>query len=155
MLTQPLVVAKHHRIAFHNVWPNIHNTFVDSNVRDLAWRIAHECLPTNDLLYRHDVTRNDYCALCGAERETLVHLCIKCPAVSSLWAFILALTSDITDSRVSIWKTTVLLNIMRDEYPKNVKKSVPILLVYIYNYNVLVVLCVTSVHNVLLLYNVR
>ena len=122
MLTQPLVVAKHHTIAFHNVWPNIHTTFVDSNARDLAWRIAHECLPTNDLLYRHGVRRHYYCALCGAERETLVHLFIKCPVVSPLWAFILALTSDITASRVSIWKTTVLFNIMRDEYPKNAKQ---------------------------------
>ena len=46
LLTKPLIVSKSPNVSFHKeVWPNVHNTFVDTNLRDLSWRKAHEIVP--------------------------------------------------------------------------------------------------------------
>ena len=77
IISPSIGVRKYPSIAFDvNVWPNIHNNFVDGNLRDLAWRVAHNILPTTDLLYRRRIRKSFICHLCSMQRETIVHLFI-------------------------------------------------------------------------------
>ena len=93
----PLVVAKYPSIEFDkHVWPNIHNCFVDANLRDLSWRTAHDIVPTNYLLYKRRVRRSFECAICKSDCERVTHLCITCPVVRPLWVFLFDLASRIT-----------------------------------------------------------
>ena len=56
LLTKPLIVNKYPNVSFHkDVWPNVHNTIVDANLRDLSGRIAHGIVPSNVILFKRRV----------------------------------------------------------------------------------------------------
>ena len=113
----PIVVRKYPSIAFDvNVWPNIHNNFVDGNLRDLAWRVAHNILPTNDLLYRRRIRKSFICPLCSMQRETIAHLFIECPVVRPVWDLMQYLARAFSDSDVVFTRQTVLFNVFKDKH---------------------------------------
>ena len=119
IISPPIVVRKYPSIAFDvNVWPNIHNNLVDGNLRDLAWRVAHNILPTNDLLYRRRIRKSFICPLCSMQRETIAHLFIECPVVRPVWDFMQYLARAFSDSDVVFTRQTVLFNVFKDKHTK-------------------------------------
>ena len=119
IVTQPLIITTYPLVVFNKeVWPNIHNVFVDANLRDLSWRVAHDIVPTNYLLYKRRIRRNFECSFCKSDCETVTHLFITCPVVRPLWVFVLDLARSITGVDLSLWSSTVILNVMKGEYPK-------------------------------------
>ena len=69
---------------YSEMWRAILNSMTNRKARDTAFLIAHDCLPTKDMLKRRNVTRDDKCQLCGTESETVKHLFINCQEIRYL-----------------------------------------------------------------------
>ena len=68
---------------------NVNNSTLTNNHKDLAWKIAHQCLPTRAFLERRNCTRNAKCPRlsCG-ENETVEHLFWSCPTTRGVWSLV-------------------------------------------------------------------
>ena len=73
----PRVLTIHPTINFSETWKWVQCHFVDPKYRDLAWRIAHQILPTQSYLYKFNITRNSKCYLCKLSTEILSAMHVK------------------------------------------------------------------------------
>ena len=48
-------------------------------MREFQFRILHNYLPINTMLYKWKIADSDKCAYCLVEKETLRHLFCECP----------------------------------------------------------------------------
>lgn len=78
----------------------------DSNLLDFQYRIIHRILVTNRSLVRFGIQESEMCSYCGQEQETLQHLFIDCPHVSSLWTSLQAWLNSILNLRNPVKLTT-------------------------------------------------
>ena len=59
---------------------------VPHKVRNFAWRVAKDILPTKaNLVHRHAIA-NDLCEECGMHAESLLHLSLECPKAREAWS---------------------------------------------------------------------
>ena len=98
---------------FIQIWSYIQCEFVDSKYRDLAYRIAHQILPTQNLLYKYNITRNCKCFLCKRKPESLSHLFYECDVLKGLWPFIASIIFEITGCTVKISTHVILFNVLK------------------------------------------
>lgn len=110
-LKPPRVQGVHPTIDYTKTWKWIQCTFVDPRYRDLAWRIAHQILPTQSYLYKYNISRNSKCYLCKRYVETLYHLFYECPILNGLWSFVASVLLQLTGCQVSISLKAILFNI--------------------------------------------
>ena len=73
IVKNPIVIKKFQMINFDNCFKQIHDIFIDTFIRDLNWKIAHNVLPVNSYMYKYGIIRNKNCYFCKKE-ETLFHL---------------------------------------------------------------------------------
>ena len=108
---KPRIINKHPLIQFSITWKWIHCPFVDAVYRDLSWRIAHDILPTQHILYKFKSSRLCKCNLCQSRVETLTHLFFQCPMVVGLWTYVAHLYWQLTGLHISITQEHVLFNV--------------------------------------------
>ena len=99
----PKVLTVHPTMDFSQIWKAIQCSFVDPRYRDLAWRIAHQIIPTQNLLFKYNISRNAKCYLCKQRVETLCHLFYECSMLDGLWAYV---------ASIFICKVTISMNII-------------------------------------------
>lgn len=92
----PRVVSVHPTIMFSQIWPWVQCKFVDPRYRDLAWRIAHQILPTQSMLYKYNISKNSKCYLCKQRIETLCRLFYECSVLNGLWSFAASVLLELT-----------------------------------------------------------
>ena len=56
------------------VFKNVFNKFIDKFSRDVLYKIIHEILPVNILMFKNNITNTYKCVYCH-EVETLIHNC--------------------------------------------------------------------------------
>ncbi|CAG2245032.1 unnamed protein product [Mytilus edulis] len=61
-------------VEFTPVFKNVFDKFMDRFSRDVIFKIVHGILPTNSLLFNHNVYKSNRCTFCAREPETLKHL---------------------------------------------------------------------------------
>ena len=66
---------------FTDTWTSIHKSTNERCSRDLSYLIAHDSLPTCDMLKRRNVIMDNKCQLCRKSNETTKHLFIECEKV--------------------------------------------------------------------------
>ena len=110
-MVKPRIIIKHPLIQFSITWKWIHCPFVDAVYRDLSWRIAHDILPTQHILYKFKSSRLCKCNLCQSRVETLTHLSFQCPMVVGLWTYVAHLYWQLTGLHISITQEHVLFNV--------------------------------------------
>ena len=81
---KPRITRVYPTIVFAETWKWMQCAFVEPGYRDLAWRIAHEIIPTQSLLYNYNISRNLNCYLCKRQPETISHLFYECRTLSAL-----------------------------------------------------------------------
>ena len=80
---------RHQGISYNCLCRNVEiGAFVDPRYRDVTWRIAHQIIPTQSLLYKYNTSRNIKCYLCKRQPETISHLFYECRTLSGLWSFV-------------------------------------------------------------------
>lgn len=80
-----VVTRKVPLIKFEIVWKLLTSKFIDPFVRDFCWKIAHDILPLNSLLFKRKITNQINCVLCETLPETVMHLFVECPVVKPLF----------------------------------------------------------------------
>ena len=79
--------ADYHKRANRNygdTWLSIRNSTSDRCARDVCYLIAHDALPTCDMLTRRNVIQLNICQLCHKQVETIKHLFIECEKIRTL-----------------------------------------------------------------------
>ena len=76
----PPVVSKHPHINYAYIWQELQNKQIDPFTRDVSWKIAHEIIPVQQVLYHRKITRYLICHLCPG-LESIEHLFHTCPLV--------------------------------------------------------------------------
>ena len=109
----PKVLKVFPTIAISNAWEWVQCPFVDPKYRDLAWRIVHQIIPTQSLLYKYNITRNAKCYLCKCGVETISHLFYECPLLYGLWPFVENTLFLLTGSQVKITLTAIRFNVFK------------------------------------------
>ncbi|KAF9615683.1 hypothetical protein IFM89_026065 [Coptis chinensis] len=66
---------------FKEVW----KLNVPYKVRFFIWQGLQHVISTADILHMHHFATDEYCVLCGFEKESHIHLFVHCPFVRSLW----------------------------------------------------------------------
>jgi hypothetical protein len=54
-------------------------------VKNFAWRISHDLLPTKHNLFRRQIASDPLCPVCLTEPETLAHILWSCPSSIAVW----------------------------------------------------------------------
>ena len=67
---------------YNNTWRNINN-ISNNKWKDCAYLVAHDCMPTTDVLVRRGLKVDVRCRLCSKQRETTKHLFLECEKIQS------------------------------------------------------------------------
>ncbi|XP_075515385.1 uncharacterized protein LOC142550029 [Primulina tabacum] len=66
-------------------WSFIWNLSIPPKIHIFWWRISHDCIPTNQNLYRQHVPINESCSLCNFSMDSTSHALFFCAAIKHLW----------------------------------------------------------------------
>ncbi|KAF5450671.1 hypothetical protein F2P56_031001 [Juglans regia] len=67
-------------------WRNLWNLNISGATKHFLWRACTNSLPTNALLLKKKVGKDDMCPICKSESETILHALWQCTAVNDVWA---------------------------------------------------------------------
>jgi hypothetical protein len=127
-IIEPRVIKIYRNVNFIQSWKWIHSGFVDPRYRDLAWRIAHQILPTQSLLYKYNITKNAKCYLCKHQIETMSHLFYECRILNGLWRFVESTLVQLTGCQVRITLNAIQFNTFKLQV-SNINNELQVLLV--------------------------
>ncbi|KAK6165076.1 hypothetical protein SNE40_023679 [Patella caerulea] len=88
-------------IDFELVWRNVNKNFIDPKDRSLAWRLAHDIVPTMWTLYCRHHSLQTKCIFCNCV-ESVEHLFYTCSTVAPIWEVIKTWVSAITLYKVTL-----------------------------------------------------
>ncbi|XP_062164873.1 uncharacterized protein LOC133871438 [Alnus glutinosa] len=54
-------------------------------IKNFAWKVANELLPTRQNLFRRKVISAPFCPFCESETETTFHILWNCPSTTAVW----------------------------------------------------------------------
>ena len=94
-------------------WKWVQCNFADPKYRDLAWHIIYKILPTQNYLYKLNISKNAKCYLCERSVETLTHLFYECPMLNGLWNFVESPLLQLTGCQVKVTIKAMLFNIFK------------------------------------------
>ena len=71
------------------VWAKVQPRGLENRLRDLNWLVVFGRLPVRDILYRHKLTKNQYCPRvgCGGE-ESVQHVFWGCAFAQEVWGLV-------------------------------------------------------------------
>jgi hypothetical protein len=116
----PRIVTQFPRIPFKKTWPNIYSHHLDTEIKEVSFRTAHNVLQTNFILFSHGIGDTAHCTLCGGPQlETTKHLFIACEKVQPLWVFIKELFRQTCNHRLKCTFLEVVLCQPDTELPRN------------------------------------
>lgn len=96
-------------VPFHFTWKAIQSKVIDPITRDMAYKIAHDILPTNYVLHCRHVSCDPFCVFCP-ERETATHLFMECPYTRIIWSIVRRWLSSTAGSSFPFKHLTALFN---------------------------------------------
>ena len=73
---------------FYSIWKNVNHFWKPSNMIELDFKIAHQCIFTNERLMKMNLSDSSYCAVCQNDVETFLHLFIDCEKLSDFHLFL-------------------------------------------------------------------
>ncbi|MES9882662.1 MAG: reverse transcriptase domain-containing protein [Sedimenticola sp.] len=115
----PPIISKRPRINFTPIWKTLQNKCIDPFSRDVSWKIIHEILPVQQVLYFRKITKDAKCPLCGYSSESVHHLFFHCPTVQLLYSIVFPWISDIAEITITPSIDIVIYNIL----PRNLDTS--------------------------------
>ncbi|XP_073362809.1 uncharacterized protein [Aegilops tauschii subsp. strangulata] len=87
-------------------WTSLWKLKIPSKVRIFLSRLAHQSLPTTDVLKRRNMSDRDVCPLCGCE-DSWRHALVACTMSRCVWALsdenLVSLMSENEESNARIW----------------------------------------------------
>lgn len=98
-------------VPFERTRKAIHNKVIDPVTRDVAYKIAHNILPTNYLLFCRHITTDFFCVFCP-QKETATHLFMECPYTSVIWTTVRRWPSAIVGFTFPFSHLTILFNVL-------------------------------------------
>jgi hypothetical protein len=66
-------------------WNRLWKLKVPPKVKVFWWKVLHEFLPTKSVLHQRHIEPLPYCDICGAERETTLHVMTECTLARVFW----------------------------------------------------------------------
>ena len=84
---QPRVCRLYPTVDFSLIFKEIYRDFIENYVSDISWKILHEILPINYVLYVRNISRDKTCTFCDGI-ETFDHLFFDCPNTRLLVHFV-------------------------------------------------------------------
>ena len=112
------VTSKFPDVDFLNTWKSLNSGLLAPYTHDVCFLIAHQVVPTNDLLYRFNITRRVSCFFCR-EKESIKHLFFECEIVKGL----VSLISKLLSTTENTLKLTVNNLLFYDQIPKYLEKG--------------------------------
>jgi hypothetical protein len=67
-------------------WKLFWKVKVPSKIRIFAWRLAHNSLPTGEVLKERSMSEQSGCEICGADIDSWWHAMFKCTMSRCVWA---------------------------------------------------------------------
>jgi hypothetical protein len=99
----PRMIGKHPEVIFSRVLSNVHHRFVECSYCDVSWRVIHDRLPLNALLYTRGAATVDMCSFQGCSAsETIYHTMFECKYVTKLYPIILPWLEKISSHMLPI-----------------------------------------------------
>ena len=126
----PKIVEKNTDIEFKFIFKNVFDKFIDRFSRDVLFKIVHNILPTNSLLFNYNIYNSNRCTFCAREPETLQHLFFECSYVTNLLSLIKNWVFALSSGTVSLQFSHILLRDINAN--SNKLKSVILLLIGLY-----------------------
>ena len=74
----PPIVSKFPLIPFDRVWKFYNSKFIDPFARDISWKISHNILPVQHVLYSRNIRNILRCHFCVSDIETCMHIFYNC-----------------------------------------------------------------------------
>ena len=82
---RPKFEARYHDVNWRDICSAIYKTSIEPYSRQFQFRVVHDILGTNSLLYKWKVSDTWRCSYCFIERETAEHLFCYCPSAITLY----------------------------------------------------------------------
>ena len=108
-----------HHIDFKMVWQSCHLNFLDPELKDIRFKIAHRFLPLYAILRQRNIRLDGTnCVLCWPRTivpETLDHFTLKCPSVIKVWDWVVPKLFALCNHRLKITRDEIVFC----QFPKN------------------------------------
>ena len=115
------------QINFKNLWKTMYLKCIDSQVRDVFWKIVHEVIYVNYFLFNKQISKDNLCTFCHSRIETINHLFLECKHVNPLNKVVLHLMRQITQNRITFSELIFRFHIL-PKLPKRITEICLILL---------------------------
>ena len=98
---EPRVLRIFPGIDFCPIFSEIYRDFIDHCISDVSWRIVHEILPINYVLYYRNISQDKFCTFCNGI-ETFEHLFYDCPNVHLIVQFVADVIFNLTQGKIAL-----------------------------------------------------
>ena len=95
------IIEQNVDIEYSFVFKNVFDKFIDKFSRDVMYKIIHEILPVNILMYKFNISKTYKCVYCN-EVETLRHLFFECTFNLQLLSLITNWIFALSNGRISL-----------------------------------------------------
>ena len=123
------IVERNVDIDFSCVFNNVFDRFIDKFSRDVIFRIVHEILPVNMLMYKFNISKTYKCVFC-TEVETLRHLFFECSFNLQLLSLIKNWIFALSNGKICLNSKNIIFQDIDDSNDK--MKSVILLIISMY-----------------------
>ena len=98
------------------IFNNIYKLTNDTKLRCFQYKLLHNILPSNKLLYKMGIKQNNLCNFCLVEEDSVQHYLWKCTYVQSFWeSFSIWLTLTFKIEAWELKEKEAILGIFSDE----------------------------------------
>ena len=120
----PRILRVFPTVDFGPIFCEIYRDFVDHVTSDVSWKVVHEILPINYVLYCRNISRDKSCPFCGGI-ETFEHLFFECRNVRLIVQYVANLVFNLSRGKVGLNFSQVRHTVIgKDDAPDNFVREV-------------------------------
>lgn len=67
------------------MWKRLWGMKIKGKIKHFLWRAYHRLIPTSAQLKQKGMMVEDWCKVCGEEKETMEHICFHCEKAQLIW----------------------------------------------------------------------
>ena len=130
----PPIVSKFPFIPFDKVWKSCNSQSIDPSARDISWKISHNILPVQQVLYARNITRILRCHFCASDIETCLHIFYNCSIVEPVIEMLYMWISSMVDKHVDPKSSHIIFNLIESTEMNAKRKDLVLSLLSEYKY---------------------
>jgi hypothetical protein len=133
---------------YDRICQNVNNKFLDHELRNFAYQLAHKVLPHRVILYKYRIVNDPNCKMCNKNiPEDGMHLFWWCEEASKIWPFVKEIYLNLCNHRLKLsFNLAYWLEIPKC-HSKKKQRNIVLYFVILAMFSVWKIRCISSINN--------